>query len=139
VKLLLDADVLLDTALRRQPFAADSDRLVQWCQETPQSAMVAWHSVSNLYYLLRIAVADAKAREFISDLMRFTTVTSGGTGAVRQALLIPMRDFEDALQVSAALAGGAEVIVTRNVRDFARSPLPAVTPAHFLRKIRPDE
>ncbi len=133
--MLLDADVLLDTALRRQPFAAESDRLIQWCQETPQSAMVAWHSISNLYYLLRIAVADAKAREFISDLMRFTAVASGGTDAVRQALLIPMRDFEDALQVAAALAGGAEMIVTRNIRDFVRSPLPAVTPAHFLRKI----
>jgi len=39
------------------------------------------------------------------------------------------------LQVSAALAAGAEMIVTRNIRDFARSPLPAVSPSHFLRKI----
>ena len=99
--------------------------------------MVAWHSISNLYYLLRSALADAKAREFISDLLRFAAVASGGTDAVRQALLIPMRDFEDALQVSAALSGGAELIVTRNIRDFVRSPLPAVTPSHFLQKILP--
>ncbi len=69
--------------------------------------------------------------------MQFVSVASGGREAVRQALLIPMRDFEDALQVAAALTGGAEVIVTRNRRDFARSPLPAVTPSQFLRKIIP--
>ena len=135
MKLLLDADVLLDTALRREPFASDSDRLIQWCQETPQTALVAWHSVSNLYYLLRAGRTDARAREFITDLMRFVVVTSGGTEAVRQALMLPLRDFEDALQVAAALSGGADFIITRNIRDFGRSPLPAVTPSHFLRKI----
>lgn len=137
MKLLLDADVLLDTALRRQPFSVDSDRTIQWCQETPNSALVAWHTVSNLYYLLRRDLGDAKTRAFISDLMRFVSVASGGREAVRQALVIPMRDFEDALQVAAALTGGAEVIVTRNRRDFARSPLPAVTPSQFLRQIIP--
>ena len=75
------------------------------------------------------------AGAFISDLVQFVSVASGGREAVRQALLIPMRDFEDALQVPAALDGGAEVIMTRDLRDFARSPLPAVTPAQFLRKV----
>jgi predicted nucleic acid-binding protein len=135
VKLLLDADVLLDTALRREPFAAESDRLIQWCQETPQAALVAWHNISNLYYLLRAAHSNAGAREFITDLMRFAVVASGGTEAVRQALTLPLRDFEDALQVAAALSGGADFIITRNIRDFGRSPLPVVTPSHFLRKI----
>jgi predicted nucleic acid-binding protein len=78
VKLLLDADVLLDTALRREPFAAESDRLIQWCQETPQAALVAWHSISNLYYLLRAAHSNAGAREFITDLMRFAVVAVAG-------------------------------------------------------------
>jgi predicted nucleic acid-binding protein len=54
---------------------------------------------------------------------------------VKQALTLPLRDFEDALQVAAALSGGADFIITRNIRDFGRSPLPVVTPSHFLRKI----
>jgi predicted nucleic acid-binding protein len=136
VKVLLDADVLLDTALHREPFAADSDRVIRWCQETPQAAMVAWHSISNLYYLLSLALDDSKAREFITDLLRFVAVASGGTSGVRHALTLPLRDFEDALQVAAAISGGAGVIISRNVRDFRRSPLPAVTPSHFLRRLR---
>jgi hypothetical protein len=43
-----------------------------------------------------------------------------------------MAVFEDALQVSAAQACGADYIITRNGRDFVKSPLPALSPEEFL-------
>ena len=43
-----------------------------------------------------------------------------------------MTDFEDAMQVAAARACGAMRIVTRNISDYARSPIPAVTPQEAL-------
>ena len=43
-----------------------------------------------------------------------------------------MTDFEDAMQVAAARACGAGHIVTRNVRDYERSPIPAVSPQAAL-------
>ncbi len=135
MKLLLDANVLLDTALRRAPFAADSDRVIQWCQEHPHAGLVAWHSVANIYYFLRVAWTNAKAREFIADLLRFAIVAETGSAAVRQALSLPMSDFEDALQVAAALAGEADFIVTRDTRDFRQSPLRVMTPPQFLREM----
>jgi hypothetical protein len=45
-----------------------------------------------------------------------------------------MRDFEDAMQVVAAEACGADVIATRNIRDYARSPLRAATPKALMSK-----
>ena len=56
---------------------------------------------------------------------------------MRYAIDLPMADFEDALQVAAASACGARSIVTRNARDFARSPIPAVTPAEALARLMP--
>ena len=44
-----------------------------------------------------------------------------------------MRDFKDALQVAAAMACGAQSIVTRNECDFKVSPVPALSPEAFLR------
>jgi hypothetical protein len=46
---------------------------------------------------------------------------------------LPMRDLEDAFQVAAAIAWGAECIVTRNLPDFKSSPIRAVSPAAFLK------
>ena len=137
MKYLFDADVLLDVALDREPFADESSAALDWCQKAPRSAVLAWHSVSNVYYVLRAARNDAHARTFLSDLLRFAVVASGGADAVSRALFLPMNDFEDALQVAAALSVDAELIVTRNVRDYRGSPLPAVTPHDFLARFRP--
>lgn len=50
------------------------------------------------------------------------------------ALELPMKDFEDALQVAAAMACGAQFIITRHERDFKASPVPSLNPEAFLRK-----
>jgi predicted nucleic acid-binding protein len=134
VKLLLDADVLLDIALNREPFFKESSAVVEWCQEAPQTALIAWHTVSNLYYLLRAARTNAKARSFVSDMLRFANVASGGTEAVRRALTMPMNAFEDALQVAAAISEETQFIITRNVSHYRGSLVPVLTPNEFLRR-----
>jgi predicted nucleic acid-binding protein len=42
-----------------------------------------------------------------------------------------MRDFEDAMQVAAALSGNVDVIVTRNVMDYRQAVIPAISPKEF--------
>jgi hypothetical protein len=46
-----------------------------------------------------------------------------------------MNDIEDAMQIVAAEACGAEVIVTSNVKDFALCPIPVFSPKDFLTHI----
>lgn len=43
-------------------------------------------------------------------------------------------DFEDALQYCSAKSIEADVIVTRNVKDFSFSEIPVMTPEEFIRK-----
>ena len=69
------------------------------------------------------------------DLTRFVQVAPTTTDSVRYAANLPMRDFEDAMQVAAAAACGAAAIATRNVRDFARSPIRAATPQTLLHEL----
>jgi hypothetical protein len=45
---------------------------------------------------------------------------------------LPLSDFEDALVASIAEATGSDYIVTRNVPDFAGSPVQAISPTEFL-------
>jgi predicted nucleic acid-binding protein len=52
---------------------------------------------------------------------------------VRQALAMPTKDLEDALQASAAIAFGATIIVTRNIADFKKLPIKAMTPVEFIK------
>lgn len=136
MRVLIDSDVVLDVALDREPFAQESTAAIDWCQKAPASALVAWHTISNIYYLLRAARGDGYTRGFLADMLRFTVVVAGGNEAVRRALSLKMNDFEDALQVTSALDADAELIITRNIRDYRGSPLPARTPAEFLARVQ---
>lgn len=49
-----------------------------------------------------------------------------------------MKDYEDALIAHAAHRHGIDLIVTRDKKGFAASPVPAMTPTEFLRAYQPD-
>jgi hypothetical protein len=51
---------------------------------------------------------------------------------IEGALNLPYRDFEDAVQMMAAVQAGAQYLVTRNIRDYKAGPLPALQPAELL-------
>lgn len=127
MKILVDTDVLLDVALARQEFLAPSAAVVTWAETHPGHAAVAWHSLANLAYLIR-----PDPRAFLLEILDFADVPRTDARTARAALKLPMADVEDALQAAAALAFGADFIVTRNTRDYRSSPVPALTPAEFL-------
>ena len=130
--ILLDTDVLIDVALDRRPHADPAAELLDRIEHGAEAAFVAWHSLSNLYYLVAPALGDVSTRDFIVELTRFVAVAATDTPSIRYAAQLPMADFEDALQVAAARACGARHIVTRNVKDYARSPIRAVAPHDAL-------
>ena len=133
--ILIDTDVLVDLALDRQPFSDAAAELLDRLQTGPKRAFVAWHTVSNFYYLVAPARGGSDARAFITELIRFVAVADCGTNAVAYAAGLEMADFEDAMQVAAARTAGARFVVTRNSRDFKRSLIPAITPPEALAKL----
>jgi len=49
--------------------------------------------------------------------------------------LIPRQPFTDSLQVECARLVNADYIITRNISDFLSSPIPAILPEDFLKKM----
>ena len=130
MRLLLDINVILDVILERPGETASSD-LIATCSQQNQ-AWLAWHSVATLSYLIERQQNAKAARLAITELLTWAKVATTGHSDALQALHWTMADFEDALQASAAMACGANYIITRNMRDFAVSPVPAITPEKYL-------
>src|SRR5438093_4319596 len=130
MRALVDTDILLDVALNRVPFIKEASEVLRWAQEEPGQMGIAWHSVSNIAYLMR-----PDARPFIDHFLQFIEVAATGTREAKQAAGFPMADLEDAMQSAAALAFDAMFIVTRNVKDYKNSPVPAITPRKFLSEV----
>ena len=55
-----------------------------------------------------------------------------GRAEFLRARTLAMADFEDAVVASLAEASQCRHVITRNVGDFDRSPVPAITPEEFL-------
>jgi len=125
---LIDTDVLIDVALGRAPHVESSARLLDAVERGSIRAFVAWHSISNFYYLVVGRRDRASARGFIRELTEFVDVAPTSTSDLQFAIDLKLDDFEDAMQVAAAAACGAEHIATRNVKDYQGSPVPAVHP-----------
>ena len=132
MRLLIDINVLLDVALLR-PGAPESARLLALCGRQHEG-WLAWHSIATLAYLIERQKSAISGRELIRGILAWADVAKTGRPDALAALELPMADFEDALQVAAAMACGAQFIITRNERDFKASPVPALNPEAFLRK-----
>ena len=127
MKILIDTDVLLDVALRHPEFFENSAAVFAWAESHPGQAAVAWHSISNISYLLR-----PDARRFIRELVEFVEIPPTGTEDMKLALASPMTDLEDSMQVAAAIAFRADRIVTRNLADYRKSSVRVISPADFV-------
>ena len=131
MRALIDCNVLLDVGLDRMPWANASSATLKLALHGGFDGFVAWHSLSNLDYLVK-RDGDRDARAFISELLSFLQVAPVGQADMQYALELKMLDLEDAMQVAAAVACRARHIVTRNTRHYRKSPVPAITPARFL-------
>ena len=131
---LVDTDVLIDVALERMPYVESSSELLDKLEQRPGTAFVAWHTLSNFYYLVAPTQGQDDTKAFLVELTRFVYVAPTTTDSLRYAAQLTMNDFEDAMQVAAARACNAEVIATRNIRDYANAPIQARTPSSLLQE-----
>ncbi len=130
---LTDTDVLIDLALDRKPFSADATSVIAYIQTNNVEAFVAWHSISNFYYMTSSPMGKNLCREFIKDIFQFIKIAPVNTGDMVYAANLNMSDFEDAMQSAAAVSCKAEYIITRNVKYYKESPVPAIIPGDFLK------
>lgn len=128
MRIFLNTDVLLDFALAREPHVVAATKLMKWASGHPGQCAVAWHTLANLNYIGR-----GKVSGFIGDLLKFVEVPRTGREQMLAALAMEFADLEDAMQVASAVLFGAQVIVTRNLRDYRRSPIKAVTTEEVLK------
>jgi predicted nucleic acid-binding protein len=132
-KILIDTNVILDYLLMREPFQEDADKVVKLCVDNKVRGCIAAHSIPNLFYILRKDCNDSERRNMLINICRIFDVE----GIDRTKLINALNDddfsdFEDCLQAECAKSYGADYIITRNLKDFLNSDVPAVTPSEFL-------
>ncbi|MDD5029408.1 MAG: PIN domain-containing protein [Rhodoferax sp.] len=127
-----DTNVVLDVVLRREPFSQASAAALSLIEKSDHTGILCATTLTNLHYLTRRTLGESGARQNISHFLRVMELAMVTRAAVNAAISSDMPDFEDAMLAYSAHQAGAQAIVTRNLRNFAKSPVRAYTPTQFL-------
>ena len=68
----------------------------------------------------------------LTELLAVLSVVAVDDTVICKAISWGWADFEDAVQMEAALGTDADYLVTRNTRDFHDGLVPVIEPAAFL-------
>ena len=133
MRILIDTNVILDILQKREPFFADSYRALRKAIEDDAECLLCASAATDIFYMLRKALGSAqKAKEQIERLAQLVSFADVQGMDIHAALMRAMPDFEDAVVDVVAERNGANCILTRNIKDFAGSVVPAILPADFL-------
>lgn len=135
MKVLIDTNVILDVLCGRAEFLEASSRVWKYCEINKLSGVISALSVPNIVYILRKELDPDKTKEIIDRILLIFDVAELKAEDLRKAAEMKTSDYEDAIQMCCADRINADFIVTRNIRDFVSSPVPAVKPSELLDRI----
>ena len=132
MKIFVDANVVIDYLTNRMPFADDAEAVIDFCVRDGNEGAMTGLSACNAVYVIGKAAGRRTAEMLVKEVSSFLKLLPVRPVDIIANLAVGHPDFEDALQVSAAQAWDADVIVTRDKTGFANSPIRVLTPAEFL-------
>lgn len=132
MKITVDLNVLLDVAQNRLPHYHASEEVLHRARLGEFPAVLPGHALTTLHYIIEKYAGTAVANQTVDGLLADFAVHPVAKANFQRARQLPLKDFEDAVVVVVAEVTGSDYIVTRNVPDFTRASVPAITPIEFL-------
>ena len=135
MKVLIDTNVILDVILKRQPSYDFSAKVLELADKGVEEYISA-SAVTDIFYL---AYRDLKDRDkvigLMKDVLEIAKIISVSEKEIFNAFDLNWKDFEDAVQYSAALSNGIDIIVTRNMKGFSQAEVKICTPEEVIQFI----
>ena len=134
MKVLIDTNIMIDALTNRDGRSGFSAMVIDLCAKQVIDGYVALHSISNMYYILRKQYSDAERRTILKRYNEILKVAEVGNDVVDTAINnTAISDYEDALQYACAETVGADYIVTRNIKDYGKAEIRAISPEELLK------
>ena len=135
MKLLIDANILLDVLQNRENFVRASSMVWKLCETEQAKGYISALTFANLVYIMRKEMDAQRIEEVLHMLSLIFEFAELNDSDLFRAAALQWPDFEDAVQSVTAERIHVDYIITRNVRDFSRSKVIAFTPDELLARL----
>jgi predicted nucleic acid-binding protein len=135
MRVLLDINVILDVMLQRPPWHTEADAILHAAAQGQVMCATTPLSLATIFYVGRKIVGATIARASVQKYLAAFEILPISKQTLLDADVLLGNDFEDNIQIAAAVAGSVDMIVTRNVADFSHSPIPVLEPRELLQRL----
>ena len=136
MRALIDTCVIIDALQNREPFAQEAQQIFFTVANKHATGYISAKSVLDIYYLThRSTHSDEETRKILKTLLGLFDILDTTQLDCRQALSSDISDYEDAVMCETAKRCDVDCIVTRNLKDYAKSEVTVYSPAEFLEQI----
>ena len=136
MRVLLDTNVVLDVLLARQPFVSAASEVFGLVEHSRIEGLLCATTITTVDYLLTQAMPRPDAHQALRKLLAIFEVAPVNRAVLEEAMKSRIPDFEDAVLDQAGRLAGAEVVITRNQKDFRHAALKVLGPDEFLVSLR---
>jgi len=132
MKVLIDSNVVLDILLKNTGLYTGSMAVFAHAEKNLINGYISASAVTDIFYISKKRHGKEIALKSIKKILQvFQPATVTGDD-IFKALDLDWSDFEDAVQYVVGESFALDYIVTRNISDFSKGKIPAVTPEHFI-------
>lgn len=132
MRVLLDTNVVLDFLLDREPFAESAAAVWEANRRGEIVSYVSAITPVNVFYIARKLKGGEEARRVVEGLLVECRIAFLDSAVLQDALSLPLKDYEDAVQHASAVHSQLDAIVTRDPDDYARASIPVYSPPGLL-------
>ena len=131
-KIFLDTNILLDYYLNRS--GADAvEKIFILSNARKLFLFASTLTFANFAYVIKREHSKEELYAILDEIEKHVNALPMDKKQLRNAIDQPCKDFEDMLQYQCAIAGGCDVIITNNIKDFAEySKLPLFTASEYI-------
>ena len=135
-KLFIDTNIVIDLLSRRMPFYDGAANLFSMADKKLFEISISSLTIANTSYTLLRQMDSNKAKSILRKIGLIVNILPLDDKIVGLALNDDsFSDFENGLQYFTAIENNQDIIITRNLKDFKNSKLPAMTASQFLETI----
>jgi predicted nucleic acid-binding protein len=136
MKLFLDTNIIIDVIAKRQNQFETSLTILRLCESKQYKGYISALTIPNINYICKKFLSGDGIKSALLTIMRILSVVDLSEKDLIKAFDSSVTDYEDALQELAANNIKADVIITRNIKDYKLSSIQTLTPEEFLRKFK---
>lgn len=140
MKALIDTCVVMDFLQNREPFSEAARKIFRAAAAEMFFGCITAKSATDIYYLThRCTHSDRESRLKLNQLLTIIGMLDSKADDVFHAISSEVSDFEDVVMVETAVRSHIDGIITRNMKDYSKSPVPVYTPEQFLELLEQEE